>query len=472
MPPKPQPNQGKPQPTKAELDAQNKAKQVNDAENESFKKQVREELRILDAEIKKEDQLLSLFQQDREKINYNWIIARKELDDKKSEFINKQREIEDLREGHFMTLNQYKQKIKHLLFQNQDQQSDLRKDVEVTLKQLEDDHRMKDRELKTDIRSLKVQQKEQDLAHNEYMFALRTEYDRQSTLLRQNFERQANDLKEKYHIKMDKLRNEMEEARQAQIKNLQQKKDDRIQNLTKEHSKKYTEIKNYYSDITATNLDMIKSLKTEIQDHQKKEETDKKYLQQIEKEYKELSEPLKNIKDEIKNLLKEKEEQEKVIKQKEQLKIKIEQAEKKFRDLEYEYEVKLQHFHYIENEKNSLAEKFNLAIQSIQQKTGLQNLILEKKNMTIGEELEIKDLQLNQIIQISNINPQDINAITQSFQDVDVKKQTIIAELQQQLAQIRKAHSNMVKAYESKLVEFVIPVEELGFEPLVPAINE
>lgn len=30
----------------------------------------------------------------------------------------------------------------------------------------------------------------------------------------------------------------------------------------------------------------------------------------------------------------------------------------------------------------------------------------------------------------------------------------------------------MVKAYDGKLAEFVIPVEELGFDPLVPAINE
>lgn len=37
-----------------------------------------------------------------------------------------------------MTLNLYKQKIKHILLINQDQQSELRKDVEVTLKQLED----------------------------------------------------------------------------------------------------------------------------------------------------------------------------------------------------------------------------------------------------------------------------------------------------------------------------------------------
>ena len=43
----------------------------------------------------------------------------------------------------------------------QDQESELRKDVEITLKQLEDEHRIKERSLKTDIRSLNVMLKEQ-----------------------------------------------------------------------------------------------------------------------------------------------------------------------------------------------------------------------------------------------------------------------------------------------------------------------
>lgn len=51
-------------------------------------------------------------------------------------------------------------------------------------------------------------------------------------------------------------------------------------------------------------------------------------------------------------------------------------------------------------------------------------------------------------------------------------KNDMIVELQQQLQQIRKAHSHMVKAYEGKLSEFVIPVEELGFDPLVPTNTE
>jgi hypothetical protein len=76
--------------------------------------------------------------------------------------------------------------------------------------------------------------------------------------------------------------------------------------------------------------------------------------------------------------------------------------------LEYEYEVKLQHFKYLERDKEQLLERFNSAIYSIHQKTGLQNLILEKKNATIQDDLEIKDLQLNQVLQAANIDPKSL----------------------------------------------------------------
>ena len=84
---------------------------------------------------------------------------------------------------------------------------------------------------------------------------------------------------------MTKLRNEMEEQRLNIINKLEEKKDNKIQAIVKEHQKKYQDIKNYYSDITATNLDLIKQLKNEINEHQKKEGSDKKMMQQIEREY-------------------------------------------------------------------------------------------------------------------------------------------------------------------------------------------
>ena len=88
-----------------------------------------------------------------------------------------------------------------------DQQSELRKDVEITLKQLEDEHRIRERALKTDLRSLHVMLKEQEMSHEDYTFALKAENDKNQTESRQEFDRKLTDLKKKYDLKMLKVRN-------------------------------------------------------------------------------------------------------------------------------------------------------------------------------------------------------------------------------------------------------------------------
>lgn len=90
-----------------------------------------------------------------------------------------------------------------------DQQSQLQKDVQITLKQLEDQHRIRERALKTDIRSLEVSLKEQETSQNDYIFALKSENDKKVTEQRQQFQRKMTDLKKKYDLKMLKVRNEM-----------------------------------------------------------------------------------------------------------------------------------------------------------------------------------------------------------------------------------------------------------------------
>ena len=63
--------------------------------------------------------------------------------------------------------------------------------------------------------------------------------------------------------------------------------------------------------------------------------------------------------------------------------------------MEWEYEVKLQQFQYLEREKKDLFDEFHRLVYELHQKTGLRNLILEKKLETINESLETKDAQIN-----------------------------------------------------------------------------
>lgn len=102
---------------------------------------------------------------------------------------------------------------------------------------------------------------------------------------------------------------------------------------------------------------------------------------------------------------------------------------------------------------------------------------MEKKLELVNERLEVKDCELNQVISVANIDESEKSKyfhiisgrVLESLEEVISDKNGEIEELQEELRQIRSAHIHMVKAYDGKLSEFVIPVEELGFNPLVPS---
>lgn len=59
----------------------------------------------------------------------------------------------------------------------------------------------------------------------------------------------------------------------------------------------------------------------------------------------------------------------------------------------------------IEAERDQLYSKFEASIYSVQQKTGVRNLLLEKKLSALGGVLEHKEAQLAEVMAASNLDP-------------------------------------------------------------------
>ena len=184
---------------------------------------------------------------------------------------------------------------------------------------------------------------------------------------------------------------------------------------------------------------------------------------------KQIVEPLQKASEEVKVLTKKRHVHNRIMNSLGDTQKAIMEHDGELKDIEWQYEVRLQQFQYLEKEKDELFESFNQTIYELQQKTGLRNLVLEKKLETIQESLETKDAQINQLLAAAKIDPKTLGVIKNTLEEVENLKNEAIKEIQNELKKIREAHSNMVKTYEGKLSEFGIPVEELGFDPLVPA---
>ena len=124
MPPKPK---GKGNagggPRTTEQEALARAAAVDDNYDEDYKKSLRWECRSLETKIKEEEDLTGLLIDERFRINYFWLVAKKDLEDKQAELRNKNRELQDLQEKDSITIKIWRQRLKHLMFQNLDQQT-------------------------------------------------------------------------------------------------------------------------------------------------------------------------------------------------------------------------------------------------------------------------------------------------------------------------------------------------------------
>merc|ERR1712150_163126 len=109
-----------------------------------------------------------------------------------------------------------------------------------------------------------------------------------------------------YEKKMKVLREELELRRKTEIHEIEERKNGQINTLMKNHEKAFSDIKNYYNDITLNNLALINSLKEQVEEMKKKEERMEKQMNEIMAENKRLKEPLQKARetnDELKRQL-------------------------------------------------------------------------------------------------------------------------------------------------------------------------
>jgi len=438
---------------------------------EMTKEQLEAYIERLRTELDREREERNYFQLERDKVNTFWEITKRQLEEKKAELRNKDREMEDAEERHQIEIKVYKQKVKHLLYEHQNNIAELKAESTVALKLAQDNNRGNELELRKDKRSLKVELKEQELAHEDVIKNLKMSHDQAITQLRSDFERQAKEIEQKYEKKMRALRDELDLRRKTEIHEIEERKNSQINTLMKNHEKAFSDIKNYYNDITLNNLALINSLKEQVEEMKKKEEWMEKQMNEVMAENKRLVEPLQKAKAEVEELSRQLANYEKDKQSLASAKARLKVNEQEYKALGWEHEVLEQRFEKVQAERDELYQRFVKAIHEVQQKSNFKNLLLEKKLGALADTLEKKEAQLNEVLSASNLDPTALTVVTRKLEDVLDSKNSAIKDLQYELARVCKAHNDLLRTYESKLRQFGVPTEELGFKPLESTVG-
>uniref|UniRef100_A0A8B9BDL2 Dynein regulatory complex subunit 4 n=1 Tax=Anser brachyrhynchus TaxID=132585 RepID=A0A8B9BDL2_9AVES len=445
-----------------------KAPAVADASGpeEMSREQLGEHIVRLRQELDREREERNYFQLERDKIHTFWEITRRQLEEKKAELRNKDREMEEAEERHQVEIKVYKQKVKHLLYEHQENLTELKAEGTLSMKRAQKDHWAQEMELRKDMRSLKVELKEQELANEVAVKNMRLKQEEEITRLCNDFERQVKEIEAKYSKKMQVLRDELDLRRKTEIHEVEERKNNQISELMKNHEKAFSEIKNYYNDITLKNLALISLLKEQMEEMKKRENQLEKEKADVLLQNKQLKEPLQQAQEQVSELQKKLAhydmDKEALTNTKARLKV----IQKELKDLQWEHEVLEQRFSKVQAERDELYQKFTKAINEVQQKTGFKNLLLERKLKGLLDILEKKEVELSEVFAASNLDPGALSLVSHKLEDVLKSKNTAIEDLQFQLARVCKAHNDMLQTLEAKLTAFGIPLDNLGFKPL------
>merc|ERR1712151_553905 len=102
--------------------------------------------------------------------------------------------------------------------------------------------------------------------------------------------RQVREIEAKYENRCKDIREQNELRRRTELHEVTQRKNSQINALMRRHEKAFSDIKNYYNDITLNNLAHINSLKETIIGMKEKEERTEKEMTEVKEKNKKLVE--------------------------------------------------------------------------------------------------------------------------------------------------------------------------------------
>lgn len=264
--------------------------------------------------------------------------------------------------------------------------------------------------------------------------------------------------------KVQAIKEEQNTKNEMEMFEVDERKNFQIKKLIENHEKAFTDIKNYYNDITLNNLALISSLKEQMEDLKKQSERNERIVAETKAENKKLVEPLAKARIELTELRKKLEYYDRDRIQLTRYKAKYSTTEKQLSALNWESEALIMRNDVLVDEREKLKSKFEDAVVELQQKTGLKNVLLERQVKLLEKEAEKREAILNEAIKGTTLESRGINKM--KIENQLDRKNEYIQELQYELARVCKAHDDLLATYETKLVQFGIPKEELGFEPL------
>jgi growth arrest-specific protein 8 len=401
-------------------------------------------------------------------------ITKQEITDHENQIMAKDREMEIMEDNHRVEVRVYVQKVKHLDYEHKNNLKRVTADGVGHTDEERDLHQHRETVLRSTKQSLKLELKERELSNEDEIDQMKQAHEKNLTKLREQFETNIAALEARCEARLTELMENLELRRKVDIHEIEERKNLHINDLMKNHERAFTQIKNYYNDITKDNLRLIDSLKNEITAMKKKAAANTKLMHDVSQENKRLSEPLAAALQEVEHLRHE-------LKDEQKDKLSLRNAKARLQYLAHQVvEIKDKmvqlraKYKSLETDRNMLYDTFEQTVETIHKKGECKNLILEQRLASMDDTHARKQSQLHEILAAANLDPTQARRVLESLDRLLDGRNAKIRELQYGVAKESKAFNDSLRTFTEKLTRFGIPdgeIRAMGFKPLTTNMN-
>merc|ERR1711964_235694 len=186
--------------------------------------------------------------------------------------------------------------------------------------------------------------------------------------LRDNFEASHRDLEAQYEQQVDSLKTDLELRRRVEIHEIEERKNQHINDLLTNHEAAFHRIKDYYNDITRDNLQLIRSLKDDIQDMRQREKANQKKMHELANSNKAAAQPLAEMEEKRAKLFDELKFYNKDKMALRNLRARSAQLEEQMKEARQEYRQMEEKFRKLEKERDACIRTFSKGVKEIRRR--------------------------------------------------------------------------------------------------------
>lgn len=435
---------------------------------------LKEVIQMLTQQLDKAQVDRNYVQHERDMIESFYDITKQEIQDHETQIMGKEREMEIMEDNHRVEVRVYAQKVKHLDYEHKQNLKRVQTDGTGYMDEERDLHEHRETVLRSKKQSLKLERKEQKVSNEDEIDQMKHAHEKNLTKLREQFEKNNAALERRCQERLRDLHEALELRRKVDTHEIEERKNMHINDLMKNHERAFTQIKNYYNDITKDNLRLIDTLKTEIATMRKKAGANAKLMHDVAVENKRLSDPLATAIKEVEHLRHELKDEQKDRLSLGNAKARLRFLTRQVHDLKRTHAELAQKYSTLKSERNALYDTFEGTVQTVQKKGESQNLVLEQRLVAMDDQHARKGAQLHEILLAANLDPVQAHRVTETLSTLLSTKNATIRSLQYSVVKESKAYNDTLRTFTQKLTQFGISDEEirgLGLNPLALSAN-